>query len=187
MLLLGALGAAADGAAGVRPAVPLVRRARGGRSGVGREHLLQEPRPAAGGRGGAALPGGAAGAAGGAAVAVERALLGGRHAAAGLGQPEELPPQGRRRTSRPGRGATASATSRARSARNATHASDHRPGCAALPQGQRPAGGALLYRARADGEPQRADRRRGADTGHRRRRAAGGDRAGEGARPAGGG
>ena len=68
MLLLGALGAPADGAAGVRPAVPLVRRARGGRSGVGREHVQQEPRPAAGGRGGAALPGGTAGAAGGAAA-----------------------------------------------------------------------------------------------------------------------
>ena len=77
----------------------------------------QEPRPAAGGRGGAALPGGAAGPAGGAAAVVERALLGGRHAAPGLGQPEELPAQGRRATSRRGRGATASGTSRARSAR----------------------------------------------------------------------
>src|SRR3954453_12470248 len=34
-LLLGSLGASADGAVGVRSAVPLVRRARYGRSGVG--------------------------------------------------------------------------------------------------------------------------------------------------------
>ena len=63
----------------------------------------------------------------------------------------------------------------------------HRPGRAALSQGQRPAGGALLHRARADGEPQRADRGRGGDAGHRRRRATGGDRTRQGGgRPAAG-
>jgi transposase len=42
-----------------------------------------------------------------------------------------------------------------------------------------------LYRARADGEPQRADRRRPGDAGDRRRRAAGGDRTRQGGgRPA---
>ena len=59
MLLLGPLRAAADGAAGVRPPVPLVRRARRRRSGLGRDHVQQEPRPAARGRGGAQVPGGA--------------------------------------------------------------------------------------------------------------------------------
>src|SRR5882757_8703103 len=46
-LLLGSLGASADGAVGVRSAVPLVRRARYGRSGVGSLDLFEEPRPAA--------------------------------------------------------------------------------------------------------------------------------------------
>ena len=179
MLLLGALGAAADGAAGVRPPVPLVRRARGGRSGVGREQLLEEPRPAARGRGGAALPGGAAGAAGGEAAAVERAFLGGRDADPGLGQPEELPAQGWRRRAA-GAGAQRGAGLQGREALERDPCQHHRPGRAALPQGRRRAGEALLHRARADGEPQRADGRGRGDAGDRRRRAAGGDRAGQG-------
>uniref|UniRef100_Q07TT6 ISGsu3, transposase n=1 Tax=Rhodopseudomonas palustris (strain BisA53) TaxID=316055 RepID=Q07TT6_RHOP5 len=40
------LGAAVDGAAGLRSAVPLVRRPGRGRRGVGSLDLLQEPRPA---------------------------------------------------------------------------------------------------------------------------------------------
>ena len=179
MLLLGALGAAADGAAGVRPLVPLVRRARGRRPGVGRERVLEEPRPAARGRGGAALPGGARGLAGGEAAVVERALLGGRHADPGLGQPEELPAQGRRRRSARA-GAQRRAELQGREALERDPCQHHRPGRAPLPQGQRPAGGALLHRARADGEPQRADGGRGGDAGDRRRRAAGGDRARQG-------
>lgn len=63
---------------------------------------------------------------------------------------------------------------------NATRSSTTDPDARALSQGQRPAGGALLYRARADGEPQRADGGRGGDTGDRRRRAAGGGRTGQG-------
>ena len=115
-LLLDPLGAAAGRADRVRPAVPLVCRARHGRPGVGRDDLHQEPRPPAGGRGGGEVPGRGAGAAQGQAAVVERALLGRRHAAGGLGQPEELPARRTASGDPPGRwGATASATSAARS------------------------------------------------------------------------
>ena len=187
-LLLGALGAAADGAAGVRPLVPLVRRARGGRSGVGRE-LSRRTATGCWRARCAALPGAVLALPEVRRLLVERALLGGRHAAPGLGHHEELPAeepssgedQGMATTSRRGAGATARRL-QGREALERDPCQHHRPGRAALSQGRRPAGGALLHRARADGEPQRADRRRGGDAGHRRRRAAGGDRAGRGPR-----
>src|SRR6266478_2135882 len=46
--LRGTLRAPADGADGVRPSVPLVRGAGGGRSGLGSFQLFEEPGPAAG-------------------------------------------------------------------------------------------------------------------------------------------
>src|SRR3982751_2097136 len=46
-VLLDPLRTPADGAAGLRSPVPLVRRARHRRSGLGPVHLFQEPRPAA--------------------------------------------------------------------------------------------------------------------------------------------
>ena len=70
-VLLDPLGAAADGAAGVRPAVPLVRRDRGRRCGLGPLDLLEEPRPAAGRRHRGEVPGGGAGAAAGEEAAVD--------------------------------------------------------------------------------------------------------------------
>jgi hypothetical protein len=97
----------------------------------------------------------------------------------GLGQPEELPPQGRRR--RAARtGEERRAQLQAREALERDPCQHHRSGRAALPQGKRSAGGALLYRARAYGEPQRADGGRGGDAGDRRRRALGGARTGQG-------
>ena len=122
-VLLDPLGAPADGAARLQPAVSLVRGARRGRCGVGPLDVLQEPRPAAGGGCGGEVPGGRAAPPQGEAVPVGRALLGRRHAGGGLGQPEELPRQGRLRRAAgcPAGGgqrgaATASATSTARSA-----------------------------------------------------------------------
>jgi transposase len=50
---------------------------------------------------------------------------------------------------------------------------DHRPRRQALPQGPRQGGQALPHGPPADGEPQRPDRRRDADSGHRHRRARG--------------
>ena len=51
---------------------------------------------------------------------------------------------------------------------------DHRSRCPAVPQGPRQGGQALPHGPPADGEPQRADRRRPGDAGHRHRRARGG-------------
>ena len=177
MLLFGSLGAAADGAAGVRPPVPLVRRARGGRSGVGREHFsknrdrLLEGEVAQ--RFLAELL---------ARPEVKRLLSSEHFSVDGtLIQAWASQKSFRRKDGGdepPGPGATASGTSGARSVERHP-CQHHRPGRAALPQGQRPAGGALLHRPRADGEPPRADRGRRGDAGHRRRRAAGGDRAGQ--------
>src|SRR5271163_415650 len=70
-VLLDPLGAAADGAVGVRPAVPLVRGAGDRRSGLEPFELLEEPGPAAGRRDRGEVPGGGAGAAAGEAVAVQ--------------------------------------------------------------------------------------------------------------------
>ena len=99
MLLAGVLfdplGAAADGAAGIRPSVPLVRRHRRRRCGLGPFGVLEEPRPAAGRRHRREVPGGGAGAAQGEAASVERSLLGRWHADRGLGVDEERQAEGR--------------------------------------------------------------------------------------------
>src|ERR1700716_2007486 len=92
-VLLGSLGASADGAVGVRSAVPLVRRARYGRSGVGSLDLFEEPRPAAGRRDRSQVSQRGAGSAPGQTVAVERSLLGGWHVDRGVGIDEELQAQ----------------------------------------------------------------------------------------------
>src|SRR5271169_5953889 len=55
-LLFDPLGTAIGRADRLRPVVSLVCRARHRGPGVGRHHLHQKPRPAAGGRGGAAIP-----------------------------------------------------------------------------------------------------------------------------------
>ena len=94
-VLLDPLGAAADGAAGVRPPVPLVRRDRRRRCGLGPFDLLEEPRPAAGRRHRGEVPGGGAGAAQGEEASVDRSLLGRRHADRGVGVDEELQAEGR--------------------------------------------------------------------------------------------
>ena len=74
--------------------------------------LLEEPRPAAGGRDRGEVPGRGAGPAEGEASAVERSLLGGRHALGGVGIDQELPAQGTgTTTSALGRASTPSATS----------------------------------------------------------------------------
>ncbi len=110
------LGAPADGAAGLQPAVPLVRRAVDGRAGVGRDGLFEEPGSAGGRRDHGMLPAGGAAQRAGAGAAVGRSLLGRRHADRCLGVDEELPGQGRQRRRRAA-GAMPSATFAATSAR----------------------------------------------------------------------
>src|SRR6516162_5423931 len=73
----------------------MVRRARGRRAGMGADGVHQEPRSAAGGGGRAQVPGRAAEPQGGVQSALERALLGRRHADCGMGIDEERPRQGR--------------------------------------------------------------------------------------------
>ena len=118
-VLFDPLGAAVDGAAGVRPAVPLVRRPRRRRCGLGSLGVFEEPRPAAGRRHRREVLERGAGAAAREAAAQHGAFLGRRHADRGLGVDEELPAEGRRRTNRRRRaaGATARRISTARSAR----------------------------------------------------------------------
>ena len=77
------------------------------RSGLGPFDVLEEPRPAAGGRHRGEVPGRGAGAAAGEAAAVERALLGRRHADRGVGVDEELQAEGARRRSERRRAAAA--------------------------------------------------------------------------------
>ena len=128
-VLFDPLGAAVDGAAGVRPAVPLVRRARRRRCGLGPLDVLQEPRPAAGGRHRGQVPERGAGPAAGEAAAVARALLGRRHADRGLGVDEELPAEGRlgRAAGRRAAGATREADFHGEKRSNETHASTTDP------------------------------------------------------------
>ena len=95
-LLFDPLGAATDGAAGVRPAVSLVRRAGHRRCGLGSFDVLEEPRPAVGGRDRGQVPGGGAGAAESQAASLNRPLQRRRHADRGLGLDEELQAQGGR-------------------------------------------------------------------------------------------
>ena len=130
-------GAPADGAAGLQPFVPLVRRAFDGRARVGRDGVFEEPRPSGGGRcGGALPPGGAARRAGSPAV-VGRAFLGRRHADRGLGVDEELPPQGRRRRRSARRAQRRTGLPR-RAALERDPRVHHRWRRPAVPQGRRP-------------------------------------------------
>ena len=139
-VLLGPLRAAADGAAGLQPLVPLVRRARRRRPGLGRDGVHQEPRPAARGRDRGQVPARGARAAQGQGAPVGRALLGRRHADPGLGVDEELPAEGRLRASRRRRAATASATSTASSGPTTPTPRPPipRPGCSARAKARRP-------------------------------------------------
>ena len=139
-VLLGALGAAAHGAAGLQPPVPLVRRAGRRRPGLGRDGVHQEPRPAARGRDRGQVPARGAGAAQGRGAALGRALLGRRHADPGLGQHEELPAEGRQRRAAGARAATASATSTASSGPTTPtpRPPTPRPGCSARAEARRP-------------------------------------------------
>ena len=91
----------------------------------------------------------------------------------GLGQHEELQAQGRggRRSRRRAAGATPSATSTASGARNATHASTTDPDARLLRKGRGKEAKLCHMGHLLDGEPQRADRRRPGDRGHRHRRA----------------
>src|SRR5947209_9350374 len=102
-ILLGALGTPADGAAGVRSAVPLVCRARHRRCGVGPLDLFEKPRPTFGWRDRSKVFECGSGAARGQAAVVERALLGRWHTDRSLGFDEELQaerPAGRRWSTR---------------------------------------------------------------------------------------
>ena len=121
-VLFDPFGAAIGGADRLQPAVPLVRRARHRRRGVGRHHLHQEPRPAAGGRDRREVPRRGAGAAEGQGAAVDRAFLGRRHADGGLGQHEELPAERRL-----GHAARPRAQRRAGLPRRAAHATRRTP------------------------------------------------------------
>ena len=94
-VLFDPLGAAADGAARLRSAVPLVRRPRCLEGGVGPLDVLQQPRPAAGGRHRGEVSRRCAAAAEGEDAAVERALLGRRYADRGLGVDKQLQAPGR--------------------------------------------------------------------------------------------
>ena len=118
-VLFDPLGAAVDGAAGVRPAVSLVRRPRRRRCGVGSLDVFQEPRAPAGGRHRGQVLERGAGAAAGEAAAQHGSFLGRRHADRGLGVDEELQAEGRlgRTVRRRAAGGTARRTSTARSAR----------------------------------------------------------------------
>src|SRR5262249_40319180 len=89
-----AFGTAVDGATRLQFAVPLVRRVVGGRSGVGRDGVLQEPRPVARRRDPRAVLQQCAQPAASAPSALQRALLGGWDADRGVGQHEELRAQG---------------------------------------------------------------------------------------------
>src|SRR6516165_12062914 len=75
-ILLGALGAAADGAAGLQLAVWLVCRAGNGRADLGRDGVHEEPRESGGGRDCQQVHGRGAQPAAGKGVIVERAFLG---------------------------------------------------------------------------------------------------------------
>ena len=116
------LGAPVDGAARVRPLVPLVRRAFGGRAGLGPFDLLEEPRPSARRRGRREVPRRGVEPAQGEAAAVEPALQRRRDPDRGLGEPEVVQAQaGRGRGSgRSARGRGRGATERAGATRRST-------------------------------------------------------------------
>ncbi len=94
-VLLDPLGAPADGAAGLRPPVPLVRRARDRRSGLESFDLLEESGSPARGRPRHRVSGPGSGSAAGPPPALERALQRRRQPGRGVGVDEELPAQAR--------------------------------------------------------------------------------------------
>ena len=104
--------------------VPLVRRALGGRAGLGPFDLLEEPRPAAGRRDRREVPRRGAGPAQGEAAAVEPALQRRRDPDRGLGEPEvrSSPSLARpgERAVRPRTGPVAKAIERAGATRRST-------------------------------------------------------------------
>ena len=127
-VLFDPLGAAVDGAIGVRPPVPLVRRHRRRRRGLGPLDVFQEPRSPAGGRHRREALGRGAGAAAGEAAAQHGSLLGRRHAGRGLGVDEELSAEGRLgRTADAGGGRNREADFHGQKRSNETHASTTDP------------------------------------------------------------
>ena len=102
--VLGALGAATDGAIELQPAVPVVRGSGDGRRGVGRDGVHQEPGAADRGRGEPAVAGGGAGRGAGEAVVERRAFHRGWDADSSLGGEPELSGEERPAGSRPGIG-----------------------------------------------------------------------------------
>ena len=99
------------------------------------------------------------------------ALHGGRDAAGGVGEPEELSEEGRAGGAAAGGSGQSHGGLPQREADQRNAPVDDRPGRSAGPEGQRQGGQAELRRARADGEPQRAGGECAADPGHRHRRA----------------
>jgi hypothetical protein len=164
-LLLDPVGTPTHGATELQPAVPLVRRAFGRRSGLGAHGVQQEPRPATGGRHrgglhvGCAKPAASAGLVSDEHFSVDGTLI---KAWATLAQGSAkrslvegqrrgvLPPQGRH-----GRASGAGAQRRAqlpgREEVERDTCLDHRSGRAAGPEIRRPGGEAGLHRAPADG------------------------------------
>ena len=98
--------AAVDGAVGLQPAVPLVRWAEHGRRDLGRDGVHQVPGAAAARRSGGTVVTGRRRTGACPAAVERRAFHGGRDSDPGLGEPAQLPGEGRRRTRRtraPGR------------------------------------------------------------------------------------
>ena len=180
MLLAGVLfdplGAAADGAAGVRPPVPLVRRASASTIAAWDHSVFSKNRDR--------LLEGDIAAKFLAAVLAQprvkkllstRSLLGRRHADRGLGVDEELQAEGRLRTSRRRRRRAQCRSGLPRpEAVERDACLDHRSRRQALPQGTGQGGEALLHRPWADGEPPRPAGRCLPDAGRRPCRAGGG-------------
>ena len=142
-VLHGALGTAVDGATRLQSVVPLVRRVVGGRCGVGCNRILQEPRPAARRRHRGQVHDQRAEPATSARAALQRALLGRRHADRGLGQHEEFLCPRMAASRHPGKAAadaTPSATSMARNARTTRipRPPTPMPGCSARAPARRP-------------------------------------------------
>ncbi|MGY3363379.1 hypothetical protein ACVWZL_000504 [Bradyrhizobium sp. GM2.4] len=135
-VLFDPLRAASDGAAGIRPAVPLVRRNRRRRCSLGPFGVLEEPRPAAGRRHRGEVPGGGVSAAQGEEASVERSVLGRWHADQGVGL-EECQAEGRLgRAAGPRRRAQCRCGLPRPETLERHPCFDHRSGCQAVPQGQ---------------------------------------------------
>ena len=113
-------------------------------AGVGRDRLHQEPRPLAGRGHRRPVPRRHPGRSAGGCAALVGAFLGRWHAHRGVGEHEELPPEGRqRRAARPWTQRRARLPRR--EAEQCDARLDHRCRCQAVPQILRPAGTALPY------------------------------------------